>query len=564
MKTKMKSVLLTAIGFVFALCLAVVCGLGFKPAYTVSANTASTLKMEDGAQVRLVANDPGLRFTASISWDEYNTVKSAGGTFGMFILPNAYREDVGEIEEATAFGANAVYCWDSAVDGKTQIIRCTTDNLTQTSADGNTVYFACALTNIKPTNYEVDFYATVYYEVNGERVWAEANAENVRSISYVAQKVLGYENAGTYTPTATAKAVLTKYATQFMKVGETEGEVTLCVADVENYPTVYVDGVELEQELSEEGVTLYDVTKGRHTATVEFEDGTTWDVPFVYADYVLRTEEDINAWLKFLNTQTSDIDGKYVVVANDIKCSGEKLQANTNSNMIMTKATTFDGYGHAITNFTSGDKSLGFMGRTVAANSVVKDIALECLQGRGNMAGLFGAVATGTFENVYIYMKKHQNAGNAATAAAYALSGDISGATIKNCVVFDTSRDNNKTKYDQNGTYAGALGYLKPTTGAQIKELSNVVVITTGHVISSCGLSASTDADGVAYGKDLYNSATGYEYAVTKENVSVVGTKDSTAQIAALKAFAGNSASWTFDETTNTLYLLGNAVYTVA
>ena len=562
MKTKMKSVLLTAIGFVFALCLAVVCGLGFKPAYTVSANTASTIKMEDGAQVRLVANDPGLRFTASISTEEYEAVKAQGATFGMFILPNVYNT-ANAISEDTAFGANAVYCWGEAVEGKTQIIHCSTDNLTQTSADGETVYFACALTNIKPTNYEIQFYATVYYEVNGVRTWAEANETNVRSVSYVAQKVLGYENAGTYAPTAAAKAVLVNYATQFVKVGESAGEVMLCVADVENFPTVYVDGEEVEQDLiSETEVLLYDVVKGRHTATVEFEDGTTWDVPFVYADYVLRTEADINAWIEFLATQKNIAtdNGKYVVVANDIVCSGVALTADTASGTVM--GTTFDGYGHEISNFKLG-KTYGFMGKTVASNCVVKDIAFDCLQ-HGGIAGFFGSTATGTFENVYI-KSKGQYAGNSASGRSTLLSGNIKSATIKNCVIFDGTREHKKpATYDQYGMYAGALGYLDPTTEDQIKELSNVVVITTGIVISSNNKYASVDANDVAYGKDLYNSATGYEYATTVEDFSVVGTTDSTAQAAALKAFATNSESWTFDETTNTLYLLGNAVYTVA
>ena len=563
MKMKIKSRLLFVASLLFTLFLSVLCGLGFiKPTFKVSANNA-TFEMVSGASVRLVADDPGIRFMASISKDEYDAVKNANGTFGMFILPNSYRETA-EINEANAFGDNATYCWGSAVDGKTQIVQCTATELTQTSADGNTYYFVCALTNIKPQNYELDFFARAYYEVNGVRTWADLNEENVRSISYVAQKALGDVN---YTPTEAGQKALVEYVTQFVEVGETEGEVTLSIADIEEYPTILVDGEEAEQELIETGVILSGISKGRHTATVEFDDGTTWDIPFVYADYVLRTEADINEWIDFVASQTSGItteNGKYVVVANNIVCGGDKLHADTTGGTVM--GTTFDGYGHAITNFKTGDSSYGFMGKTMASNSVVKDIILECLENRSKTAGLFGTASTGTFENVYIYMKKHQRSGNSTAGQAYVLSGNINKATIKNCVVYDNSRDYNATatsNYDTYGMYAGALGWLNPTKETQINELSNVVVITTGHVISSYGNHAATDVNSVAYGKDLYKSATGYQYAATSANVSAVSTKDSTAQIAALKAFATNSENWTFDETTNTLYLLGNAVYTV-
>ena len=480
----MKSVLLTVIGFVFALCLAVVCGLGFKPAYTVSANTDSSLKMEDGAQVRLVANNPGLRFTASISTEEYEAVKAASGTFGMFILPNAYRTSVGEINEATAFGDSAVYCWDSAVDGKTQIIHCSTDNLTQTSTDGNTTYFACAITNIKVENYEGDFFARAYYEVNGERTWADANETNVRSVSYVAQKVLGYEKAGTYTPSATGKTALLEYVTQFEEV------------DAESfYVADFTDGSTLT--VNDTAYTSADdmfaaLTTGRHTVIVTHSDGSTWDIPFVYADYVIRNSEDLLGLVDYYvdndtNTTTTAVtlSNKYIVVANDVTCAaGDTLTHSVLGTTLF--GSTFDGYGHAIKNLTIGNNRRGLLGALDA--TTVKDFALvnvTVTATNSPSSGLCGNVqANSKLENVFV-----SGAVTKAGTQRHLFAQEIKGA-VENCIVVDTSYNDLKVVLG-NAAKKAVLGTM-PTANTDA-TLTNVIVKT--HISSSYALNDGSRHD---------------------------------------------------------------------
>ena len=325
MKKKMKAGLLFLFGYILTLCLCVLCGISISPnpKTVLAADTGAVLQMEDGAQVRIVT-PTGLRFTASIQASDYDAVMAAGGKFGMFILPNEYRTSVGEINEENAFGENAKYCWDNNKNGKTQIIHCVTSQLTQKY--GSTYYFSCAITNLYEDNYETDFFARAYYEVGGVRVWSDINASNVRSVSYVAQKVLGYESAGEYTPNEQAKNALLEYATQFSKVGETvantplsANQVGLYVADLADVSNLELDGKSASFQTSQNGkeAILSSVSKGRHTAKVTLNGGTTWSIPFVYADYVLKTVEDVEAWIAAREGFDTSANA-YVVLARDI------------------------------------------------------------------------------------------------------------------------------------------------------------------------------------------------------------------------------------------------------
>ena len=525
MKTKMKTSLLFVASVVFAVCLSLLCVLGFRaPAYTVSANSASSLKMENGAQVRLVANDPGLRFTASISTEEYEAVKAQGGTFGMFILPNVYNVE-NEISEATAFGDSAVYCWDSAVAGKTQIIHCSTDNLTQTSTDGATTYFACAITNIKTANYNVDFFARAYYEVNGERTWADANDTNVRSVSYVAQKVLGYENAGIYEPSATGKTALLEYVTQFVQAevdseGNATGEVKLYVADLAELPYVYVDGVEVEDvEFDDEKVlTLNGISRDRHTLTVEYDDGSTWDIPFVYADYVLRTTDDVANWINTKVSTGFNVLG-YTVVANDITYDRTSALAGRSGTL---SGTTFDGYGHSLIGFNVSN--FGLLG-TTAGSTTVKDLAMVNV----TVSGFSGLVGTcgGKIENVFV---------SGAGAASYGLLAmDVAtdatlSATISNCVVIDTK--------------PAAFSFGRTYDTRKATTANNNLVITNGLAV-----------------KNMTSSTEGFDTARVngENNVKLAPTATPEQKVAAFANFA--SGNWSFNTKTGELKLMGNTVY---
>lgn len=556
MRKKVKASLLLLLGYLLTFCLCLICGVSLlKPPITVSANTNVMLKMEDGAQVRLLT-PTGLRFTASISKDDYSEVIDAGGTFGMFLLPNEYRKTVGEINEANTFGDEAKYCWESAESGKTQIIHCATNTLSQKS--GNTYYFACALTNLYEDNYETEFFARAYVEIAGARVWAELNETNVRSVSYVSQKVLSYESAGEYTPSEQAKSTLVEYVTQFSKVNETAGEtalennqVGLLVADIENVCAVEIDGNEVDFTYSVNGkeLVISSVSKGRHTAKITLDDdsNSTWEIPFVYADYIINTVEDIESWITARNAFTG-AERIYAVVTHDIVFTKTTGISGIPTGTPLMEGCTFDGYGHILKGFilTSGWGIIGGL----SGNSVVRDLALidVRLTGTAYCALYTEAYGNARIENVFI------SGANVTTQyTQFMMGGSItrpslsSSSYIEDCVVIDYSNLTGKS-----GAEKGALGRIQiPDTSFKTTVDGNVFV-TDGTVLFD-----NTNNKDVFSGD--YTNRNNY---VRGEN-TVLSHGNKAGMISALKSLDGRSDAWSFDETTDTLYLRGNRIYEV-
>ena len=518
MKRKFKASLLLICSFLLALCFSALCGLQISAQETVvSANTSTTLRMQNGAQVRL-SSPTGLRFAAQISKSEYQAVTKENGTFGMFILPNAYRESIGEINEENAFGGGAKYCWNGAVSGKKQIVHCTAETLTQTSESGNTYYFACALTNIYEENYETDFFARAYYEIDGVRTWAALNETNVRSVSYVAQKVLGYENAGTYSPTENEKAALVEYVTQF----EEKGSPRLYVADFAEGDVITVNGRDYTSVDS-----IFDsLTTGRHTATVFLSDGSTWDIPFVYADYVLETRTDLIEWIE--TRKASAMENTYTVLARDIY-----VGANTSgvgSSITFTNAV-FDGYGHCITDLTIL-YNYGLLGKIQA--STIRDLALVNVTTKGVTALCGSTKDSSTIENVFV---SGQNTGiNGGSLFAEQIYNE---SAVNGCIVIDYS---NKGETKKNG----ALGYTRSSssTASNRYSLFNTIAVTDGWALSYLDSERENDI-------------------TTNNNCSdcvKIAHNDTKNLYSALQVFASKDNPWSFDAATNRLYLRGNHI----
>ena len=519
MKRNLKTSLLLICSFVLTLCLSVFCGLKIGEQKTVvSANTSTTLQMQNGAQVRL-SSPTGLRFTAQISASEYQTITSENGTFGMFILPNAYRTTYGEINEDNAFGANAKYCWNGATSGKKQIVHCTTEELTQASESGNTYYFACSLTNIYEENYETDFFARAYYEIDGVRTWAALNETNVRSVSYVAQKVLGYESTGEYTPTENQKAALVEYVTQFEEVGL----ASLYVADFTDGSTLTVNGTAYT---SMDG--MFDsLTTGRHTATVTHSDGSTWEIPFVYADYVLETCTDLIDWIE--TRKVSAMENTYTVVARDIYVGGSTN--GVGSSYTYTNAV-FDGYGHSIIDLTIV-YNYGLLGRISA--SAIRDLALVGVTTKGYTALCGSTKNSSTIQNVFV-------SGQNTSVNGGTLFADLIyyNCAVSDCIVIDYSNQGGAAKN-------GALGYTKldVTEHSSYRySISNTIAVTDGWALSYEGSASENDIEANA-------SCT---------NCVKLAHNDTENLYSALQTLAEKDNSWNFDETTNRLYLCGNYI----
>ena len=153
--------------------------------------------MENGAAVRVVNDDVnGLRFSAEMSVDTYNSLKAQGATFGMVIVPRDYITDGYELTAANLFGASAKYSATAAVGGNQAVRRMLLlDNLTPTNRDNDSNYeIYGSITDILTSNLTREFVGVAYVCVNGEYIVASYYGNdmenNARSIYYVSQKAV--------------------------------------------------------------------------------------------------------------------------------------------------------------------------------------------------------------------------------------------------------------------------------------------------------------------------------------------------------------------------------------
>ena len=179
-----------------------------------------TMQMYSGAAVRF-DNPTGIRFSAILSNEYLKELKGDGeATFGIIIAPTDYVEAVGEFTIAALNTLELEYAY---------VIIPAQQIYSGGEADGY-YEFRCALGDLNDYNYDRNFSAIAYVEVDGVYYYSAYNAEdNSRSIAYVAQKAYedtnyeqnsAYPNeiagqAGVYSPyTAAQRALLPKFFNQ--------------------------------------------------------------------------------------------------------------------------------------------------------------------------------------------------------------------------------------------------------------------------------------------------------------------------------------------------------------
>ena len=273
------------------------------------------------------------------------------------------------------------------------------------------------------------------------------------------------------------------------------------------------------------------IADGRHTLVMG-ADGDNYTMPFVVADYVIRTAADVENWNK---SAVSGITGgspeEYVVLANNIDCT-DVVYAPTYTNFY----GVFDGYGHALTNLVVGTTNLGgtrtsssFIGGTLYGS--VKDLALvnvhfNLIDGMYDAeTGLCGRLERGLIENCYV-------SGIVTKSGTCRRAGLISaleaGGTVRNCIV-DASK---QVQFDN--FYAVGINGDNATTPYST-TFENVLAIAPAGV--------------------LINKA-------DNANITAVSPTDGTAT--AIQEFitkAGENSAFSFDEATKTLKLWDTAVY---
>lgn len=197
---------------------AIVCGFvasltGVRADNAVDLTTVNYL-LEDGAYVRMVYDDQdkpvldgesnGIKFVAKMATSEYEAIKDKGVSFGIIILPYDYVAGK-TITKSLFFGENREFYFgesDYVANGK-KVANFVTDTLAP-KMDGETVeyyYYSASLVDMKPANISREFVALTYVmqeDANGVINYdlKALNTENIRSMSYVAQRLVEIGNYG--------------------------------------------------------------------------------------------------------------------------------------------------------------------------------------------------------------------------------------------------------------------------------------------------------------------------------------------------------------------------------
>lgn len=510
---------------------------------SVSADTVSTWEMVDGASIRTSA-PTGIRFTAKISESDYTTLTAGGAevSFGMVIMPYSYVAQYGDAD--TVFNADTKYTFDANDTTKVRVLHDSVNKLT-TKKDGY-YYLNAALTNIAESNYEKEFYARAYYSDGTNYYFTPDNGtDNVRSVSYVAQKALEdhYDTASKTNYSAATVATLTDYITQFETISN--GSVTLTVADAADITSIAVDGTVVTPTATSGNTVTLATTIGRHKATITTAKAS-YDIPFVSATYVVDSAAALKDMCNHMtNNAASTSKDEYIVLAKDIDWKNENGTNSYNFQpavLIAAWSGTFDGYGHTISNITIY-KAYGLLSTTFygkAMDLVMKNVDAANSGTGGILCGTLGHASSknetsykNTVENVVI-IGKNSNATNAGLIARQINAKGV----VKNCIVIDTSNMNGTTE-NKNRSAIGGVPDGKTAT------ITNTIAATTGVAVINVTTKASITA---SYGVTQVDS----EAAITA------------AQLSAFATAAGENSSWTYNAITGELALLGNVVFTAS
>lgn len=211
---KLKAVGLFVLVGICAVLSGVIAGHAATRTETV-AEKISTMYMLDGASIRYqdgyTESNLGMRYSMRIEKDEYEALLQEIGlgktyssvSFGFLVAPEEYITTYGELTEENVFGKDAIYCYDGAVDGKTEIVNMNTGNLATHGAilrDVTENGKDYKETNGSITNFKEENLATEYRGVGYAKfvtllgqtsyVFFDDGTENVRSMAYVAQRTI--------------------------------------------------------------------------------------------------------------------------------------------------------------------------------------------------------------------------------------------------------------------------------------------------------------------------------------------------------------------------------------
>lgn len=177
MKGMAKRLWITLCGIIAAICLVMGIWINVPVMKASAASGTPTVTMLPGASARKTPSEPGIKFTAKIN--NYNSSYE----YGMLILPEEAWENLGwdnntdyisVLDGMGATYANSI-CAPYIVDGE--------------------YFVSFSLKNIYPYNYDMSFVGVAYTLKDDVYTYADVDlVENGRSIAYVAQMALKYED----------------------------------------------------------------------------------------------------------------------------------------------------------------------------------------------------------------------------------------------------------------------------------------------------------------------------------------------------------------------------------
>ena len=255
----------------------------FLEAYTPAPEVNANLTTGTGAYIRLVENDPGLRFYGSVDktyYDEFN-LSHDDVSVGMIIVPKDYLNDCFSVYDLTAAGHNYLEIQAELWNNNPE-------------ADG--FYgFNCAITGMHTLNLDRPFAARTYlkYRDGGVYKYIYGNfneTDNVRSIYEIAN--IAKDSVEYASLTQDKKDIVNYYAGAIeelsLKTSSYAGGTFTCTFDVDTagyvlfsygitgesevVKTVARSGGEVKDILG----NAFEVVAGEATITISFDNGGLW------------------------------------------------------------------------------------------------------------------------------------------------------------------------------------------------------------------------------------------------------------------------------------------------
>ncbi len=319
--------------------------------YTIQGVDISTYQMEIGAAVRIAGD--GLRFSAEMDQNTYDTLEAKGASYGMLIVPESYLTEGYELTEENVFEQNKFYFEEenpTPEDNRRGMIKLETETLSNYDKDANVEIYG-AMTDIGAMNIVREFVGVAYvkvptvnettgeatgeYEYKFARYYGDDVKNNTRSMYYVAQLTLESDWAGDktvvesnyittyktevtdvygYTYGYTEKHVLTKLdgtkeiLKEEVKYGDLNTDVSASFYnDPALYSMYYYDGSEMPtSKLYANGRTILEVN---YKETDVDLDNMVWSKEFTSSNYknTLYVTEWGNAMTETAFSITTDI-----------------------------------------------------------------------------------------------------------------------------------------------------------------------------------------------------------------------------------------------------------------